>query len=126
MIIEFFLLFIFFSSPFENKIWNRANTIFKNMIQSCCLMKPVRHKIIMFPFRCNATMTISLFDSYIALCYYLLYQDRSQELEMEGAKSLGEGSGGRLRPPVGPGQALVGGPGGQKPTGSSRVLKFNK
>ena len=62
MIIEFFLLFIFFSSPFENKIWIHANTIFKNMIQSCCLMKPVRHKISMFPFRCNATMTISLFD----------------------------------------------------------------
>ena len=33
-----------------------------------------------------------------------LNQGRSQELEMGGAKLLGEGSGGRLRPPVGPGQ----------------------
>ena len=32
-------------------------------------------------------------------------QGRSQELEMGGAKLLGEGSGGRLRPPVGPGQS---------------------
>ena len=32
-------------------------------------------------------------------------QGRSQELEMGGAKLLGEGSGGRLRPLVGPGQS---------------------
>ena len=32
-------------------------------------------------------------------------QGRSQELEMGGAKLLGEGSGGRLMPPVGPGQS---------------------
>ena len=40
-------------------------------------------------------------------------QGRSQEFEMGGAKLLGEGSGGRLRPPVDPGQSpgsLVGGP----------------
>ena len=36
-------------------------------------------------------------------CTYLLHQGRSQELEMGGAKILGEGSGGHLRPPVGPG-----------------------
>ena len=42
-------------------------------------------------------------------------QGRSQELEMGGAKLLGEGSGGRLRPPVGPGQSPVGGSGGQSP-----------
>ena len=34
-----------------------------------------------------------------------MYQGRSQELEMGGAKLLGEGSGGRLKPPVGPGQS---------------------
>ena len=34
-------------------------------------------------------------------------QGRSQELEMGGAKLLGEGSGGRLRPPVGPGQRFI-------------------
>ena len=32
-------------------------------------------------------------------------QGRSQELEMGGATLLDEGSGGRLRPPVGPGQS---------------------
>ena len=42
-------------------------------------------------------------------------QGRSQELEMGGAKLLGEGSGGRLSPPVGQGKALLGGPGGQSP-----------
>ena len=35
----------------------------------------------------------------------IFMQGRSQELEMGGAKLLGEGSGGRLRPPVGPGQS---------------------
>ena len=40
-------------------------------------------------------------------------QGRSQEVETGGAKLLGEGSGVRLRPPVGPSKALVGGPGGQ-------------
>ena len=34
----------------------------------------------------------------------MLLQGLSQELEMGGAKLLGEGSGGRLRSPVGPGQ----------------------
>ena len=44
-------------------------------------------------------------------------QGRSQELEMGGAKLLGERSGGRLRPPVGPGQSpgRGGGAGGQSP-----------
>ena len=36
---------------------------------------------------------------------FTVTQGRSQELEMGGAKLLGEGSGGRLRPPVGPGQS---------------------
>ena len=40
----------------------------------------------------------------------LLVQGRSQELEMGGAKLLGEESGGRLRPPVGPGQSPGRGP----------------
>ena len=52
-----------------------------------------------------------------------MIQGRSQELEMGGAKLLGEGSGGRLRPPVGPGQSLVRGARGAKPPGSSRVHK---
>ena len=34
---------------------------------------------------------------------------------MGGAKLLGEGSGGRLRPPVGPGQSPGRGPGGKAP-----------
>ena len=34
-------------------------------------------------------------------CWSLKGQGRSQELEMGGAKLLGEGYGGRLRPPVG-------------------------
>ena len=51
-------------------------------------------------------------------------QGRSQELEMEGAKLLGEGSGGRLRPPVGPGQSPGRGARGAKPPGSSRVLNI--
>ena len=42
-------------------------------------------------------------------------QGRSHELEMEGAKLLGEGSGGRLRPPVGPGQSPGRGARGQSP-----------
>ena len=42
-------------------------------------------------------------------------QGRSQELEMGGAKLFGEGSGGRLRPPVGPGQSPGRRPGGAKP-----------
>ena len=44
-----------------------------------------------------------------------IYQGRSQELEMGGAKLLGEGFGGRLRPPVGPGQSHGRGPGGPSP-----------
>ena len=49
------------------------------------------------------------------------HQGRSQELEMGGAKLLGEGSRGCLRPPVGPGQS----PGrGAKPPGSSRVFNI--
>ena len=51
-------------------------------------------------------------------------QGRSQELEMGGAKLLGEGSGGRLRPPVGPGQSPGMGARGAKPPGSSRVLNI--
>ena len=47
------------------------------------------------------------------LNYYI--QGRSQELEMGGAKLLGEGSWGRIRPPVGPGQSPGRGPGGQSP-----------
>ena len=44
---------------------------------------------------------------------------------MGGAKLLGEGSGGRLRPPVGPGQSPGRGEGqGAKPPGSSRVLNI--
>ena len=43
----------------------------------------------------------------------------------EGAKLLGEGSGGRLRPPVGPGQSPGrGARGGAKPPRSSRVLNI--
>ena len=47
--------------------------------------------------------------------FIIKIQGRSQELEMGDAKLLGEGSGGRLRPPVGPGQSLGRGPGGQSP-----------
>ena len=43
---------------------------------------------------------------------------------MGGAKLLGEGSGGRLRPPVGPGQSPGRGARGAKPPGSSRVLNM--
>ena len=39
-------------------------------------------------------------------------QGRSQELEIGGAKLLGEGSGGLKRPPVGPGQSPGRGAGG--------------
>ena len=42
-------------------------------------------------------------------------QGRSQEFEMGGAKLLGEGSGGRLKPPVGPGQSPGRGQGGKAP-----------
>ena len=35
---------------------------------------------------------------------------------MGGTKLLGEGSGGRLRPPEGPGQSPGRGPGGQSPS----------
>ena len=52
-------------------------------------------------------------------------QGRSQEFEMGGAKLLGEGSGGRLRPPVGPGQSPGRGSRGAKPPpGSSGVLNI--
>ena len=46
---------------------------------------------------------------------HLLLQGRIQELEMRGAKLFGEGPGGRLRPPVGPGQSHGRGPMGQSP-----------
>ena len=48
------------------------------------------------------------------------HQGRSQELEIGGAKLLGEWSGGSLRPPVVPGKALVGGgaQGGKTPRGA--------
>ena len=49
-----------------------------------------------------------------------LLQGRSQELEMGGAKLLGEGSGSRLRPPVCPGRWAR----GAKSPGSSRVLNI--
>ena len=52
------------------------------------------------------------------------FQGRSQELEMGGAKLLGEGSGGRLRPQVGPGQSPDRGARGAKPPGSYRVLNI--
>ena len=45
----------------------------------------------------------------------MMLQGRSQELEMGGAKIFGEGSGGRLRPPVGPGQSPGRGARGQSP-----------
>ena len=54
----------------------------------------------------------------------LSYQDRSQELEMGGAKLLGEGSWGHLRPPVGAGQSPGRGARGANPPGSSRVLNI--
>ena len=43
---------------------------------------------------------------------------------MGGAKLLGEGSGGHLRPPVGPGQNPGRGARGAKPPGNSRVLNI--
>ena len=65
---------------------------------------------------------------YVYQCTHTLdcvtLQGRSQELEMGGAKLLGEGSGGRLRPPVGPGQSPGRGSRGTKPPGSSRVLNI--
>ena len=51
----------------------------------------------------------------VCINYYVAQQGRSQELEMGGAKLLGEGSGGRLRPPVGPGQSPGRGQGGRAP-----------
>ena len=54
----------------------------------------------------------------------LFIQGRSQELEMGGAKLLGKGSRGRLRPPVGQGQSPGRGARGAKPPGSSRVLNI--
>ena len=51
-------------------------------------------------------------------------QGRSQELEMGGAKLLGEGSWGHLRPPVGAGQSPGRGARGANPPGSSRVLNI--
>ena len=51
-------------------------------------------------------------------------QGRSQELEMGGVKLLGEGSGDRLRPPVGSGQSPGRGARGAKPPGSSKVLNI--
>ena len=57
--------------------------------------------------------------------YYAIYiQGRSQLLEMGGAKLLGERSGGRLRPSLGPGQSPDRGARGAKPPGSSRVLNI--
>ena len=53
------------------------------------------------------------------------YQGRSQELEMGSAKLLGEGSGGRLRPPMGPGQS-PGREGGQSPPEALGFYTFNK
>ena len=43
---------------------------------------------------------------------------------MGGAKLLGERSGGRLRPSLGPGQSPGRGARGAKPPGSSRVFKY--
>ena len=53
------------------------------------------------------------------MVFYVPGQGRSQELEIGGAKLFGEGSGGRLRPPVGPEQSpgRGGGPRGAKPPG---------
>ena len=49
------------------------------------------------------------------MCNYVPVQGRSQELEMGDAKLLGEGSGGHLRSPVGPGQSPGRGATGAKP-----------
>ena len=51
-----------------------------------------------------------------------LTQGRSQEVETGGANLLGEGSGVRFGPPVGPGQSPGKGARGANPPGSSRVL----
>ena len=56
--------------------------------------------------------------------WVLASKGHSQELEMGVAKLLGEGSGGRLRPPVGQGQSPGRGARGAKPPGSSRVLNI--
>ena len=58
---------------------------------------------------------------------HIYVQGRSQELEMGGAKLLGEGSGGHLRPPVGPRQSPgtgARGGGGESPPESFGVLKL--
>ena len=52
----------------------------------------------------------------------MLSPGRSQDFEMGGAKLLGEGSGDRIRPPVGPGQSPGRGGGGQG--GSREALGF--
>ena len=57
-------------------------------------------------------------------CQDLYPHGRSQELEMGGAKLLGEGSWGHLRPPVGAGQSPGRGARGANPPGSYRVLNM--
>ena len=54
----------------------------------------------------------------------IIFQGRSQELEMGGAKLLGEESGGRLRSPVGPGQSPGRGASVAKRPESSSVLNI--
>ena len=60
----------------------------------------------------SCTNRVFIFDRIIFLSikiciiiFLVLIQGRSQELEMGGAKLLGKGSGGHLRPPVGPGKS---------------------
>ena len=72
-----------------------------------------------------------IFQLFMLTCQMMIFtltchvmQGRSQELEMGGAKLLGEGSGGHVRPPVGPGQSPGRGARGTKPPGSSRVLNI--
>ena len=54
---------------------------------------------------CCALTTILYLDKACMGESTIPMQGHSQELEMGGAKLLGEGSGGHLRPPMGPGQS---------------------
>ena len=65
---------------------------------------------------------LSGFPFIVLLDHIYPSQGRSQELEIGGAKLLGEGSGGRLRPPVDLGQSPGRGARGAKPPGSILVF----
>ena len=99
--------------PYLIRLWNLAKTDARENLNQFITQKY------------NSRNSNPIVLLYLWETFHKYYQGRSQELEMGGAKLSGEGSGGRLRPPVGTGQRPGRGVRGAKPPGSCRILNIS-